>query len=56
VLDKAPLPSNDFNTRIVLFGRDAAQARALVDALSKKPWHNVTYSPGTLDSLRAAIK
>jgi rhodanese-related sulfurtransferase len=56
VLDKAPLPSDDFNTRIVLFGRDATQARVLADALSKRPWHNVTYYPGTFDSLRAAIK
>ena len=31
-LEKA-LPRDDFNTRIVLFGRDAAQARALADAL-----------------------
>jgi len=56
VLDKAPLPSDDFNTRIVLFGRDAAQARALADAMSKKPWHNVMYFPGKFESLRAAIK
>lgn len=54
-LEKA-LPRDDFNTRIVLFGRDAAQARALADALSKRPWHNVTYFPGTFESLRAAIK
>ena len=56
VLDKAPLPEDDFNTRIVLFGRDAAQARALADAMSKKPWHNVTYFPGSFESLRAAFK
>jgi rhodanese-related sulfurtransferase len=56
VLDKAPLPMDDFNTRIILFGRDSAQARALADALSKRPWHNVTYYPGTFETLRAAIK
>ena len=55
-LQKVPLPRDDFNTRIVLFGRDAAQARALADALSKRPWHNVTYFPGTFEALRAAIK
>jgi rhodanese-related sulfurtransferase len=55
VLDNAPLPKDDFNTRIVLFGRDPAQARALADALSKKPWHNVTYYPGRFETLRAAI-
>jgi rhodanese-related sulfurtransferase len=56
VLDSAPLPKDDFNTRIVLFGRDSAQARALADALSKKPWHNVTYYPGRFETLRTAIK
>jgi rhodanese-related sulfurtransferase len=55
-LDKAPLPMDDFNTRIVLFGRDAAQARALADALSKRPWHNVAYYPGRFETLRGALK
>ena len=50
------LPRNDFNTRIVVFGRDAAQARALADVLAKRPWHNVAYFPGTFDSLRPALK
>jgi rhodanese-related sulfurtransferase len=53
---KVPMPRNDFNTRIVLFGRDSAQARTLADALSKSPFHNVTYFPGTFETLRAAIK
>lgn len=56
VLDKAPLPMDDFNTRIVIFGRDSAQARALADALSKRPWHNVTYFSGTFETLKLAIK
>jgi rhodanese-related sulfurtransferase len=55
-LQKVPLPRDDFNTRIVLFGRDSAQARELADAFSKRPWHNVTYFPGTFQGLRAAIK
>jgi rhodanese-related sulfurtransferase len=53
---KAPMPRDDFNTRIVLFGRDSGQARTLADALSKSPYHNVTYFPGTFETLRAAIK
>lgn len=52
---KAPLPKDDFNTRIVLFGRDAAQARALAHALSKRPWHNVAYFTGNFAMLQAAI-
>ncbi len=53
---KVPMPKNDFNTRIVLFGRDSGQARTLADALSKSPYHNVVYFPGTFDTLRTAIK
>jgi rhodanese-related sulfurtransferase len=56
LLDKAPLPRDDFNTRIVLFGRDGSQARALADAMSHKPWHNVTYYPGNFETLHKAIK
>jgi len=55
-LGKAPLPVNDFNTRIVLFGRDAVQARALADAMAKTPWQNVSYFPGTFEELAAAVK
>jgi rhodanese-related sulfurtransferase len=50
-----PMPLDDFNTRIVLFGRDAAQARALADALSKRPWHNVSYFPGSFETLASAL-
>jgi rhodanese-related sulfurtransferase len=55
-LQKAPLPEDDFNTRIVLFGRDFTQARILADALSTRAWHNVTYFPGTFETLRTAIE
>jgi rhodanese-related sulfurtransferase len=52
----SPMPLDDFNTRIVLFGRDAKQARALADALSKRPWHNVAYFSGTFEQLSAALQ
>lgn len=55
-LDKAPLPRNDFNTRIVIFGRDGAQARKLADTIGKTPFQNVSYFPGTFEQLAAAIK
>ena len=51
----SPMPLDDFDTRIVLFGRDAGQAKALADALSKRPWHNVAYYPGTFEQLSAAL-
>jgi rhodanese-related sulfurtransferase len=54
-LKQLPLPEDDFNRRIVLFGRDAAQARTLAEVLSKRPWHNVTFYPGTFEALVAAV-
>ena len=50
------LPSEDFNTRIVVFGRDSGQARALAEAIVRVARHNVSYFPGTFDTLRKAIK
>ena len=53
---KSPgLPFDDFNRRIVLFGRDGAEARRLADAFGKRAWHNVSYYPGTFESLLAAV-
>jgi hypothetical protein len=46
----------DHNTRIVVFGKDAAQARALAEAVAREAFHNVAYFPGTFDSLRTAVK
>jgi len=54
-LEKAPLPRDDFNTRVVLFGRDGAQARRLADLIGKTPYQNVSYFPGTFEALRAAV-
>jgi rhodanese-related sulfurtransferase len=55
-LKKLPLPEDDFNRRIVLFGKDGVQARQLADILSKRPWHNVAYFPGTYEELAAALR
>lgn len=54
-LESPGLPVDDFNRRIVLFGRDAAQAGTLADAFSKRPWHNVSYFPGPFEALLAAV-
>lgn len=55
-LPEPPLPLDDFNRRIVLFGTDAAQVRELANAMSKRPWHNVTYFAGPYDELAAALQ
>jgi rhodanese-related sulfurtransferase len=55
-LKKLPLPEDDFNRRIILFGQNGTQARKLADVLSKRPWHNVVYFGGTFDDLAAATR
>jgi rhodanese-related sulfurtransferase len=55
-LGKAPLPRDDFNARVVLFGHDGAQARRLADLIGKTPYQNVSYFPGTFEALMAAVK
>ncbi len=52
----ALLPNDDFNTRVVVFGRDGSQARALAEAIAQNARHNVAYFPGTVDALRTALK
>ena len=52
---KAKLPEDDFNRRIVLFGADEAQARSAADIMGKRPWHNVSYYPGSFESLRPIL-
>ena len=55
-LKKLPLPEDDFNRRVVLLGRDGAQARMFADVLRTRPWHNVSYLSATYDALAAAVK
>jgi rhodanese-related sulfurtransferase len=54
--DDGRLPMEDHNTRIVVFGRDAAQARALAEAIVREAFHNVAYFSGAFDALRLAVK
>lgn len=53
-LAQAPLPREDFHSRIVVFGRDFSQARKLAEALRTTPFHNALYFPGTYEMLAAA--
>jgi rhodanese-related sulfurtransferase len=55
-LTNPPLPLDDFNRRIVLFGRDGAQVLGLAKAMSTRPWYNVTYFPGSYEVLAAALQ
>jgi rhodanese-related sulfurtransferase len=49
------LPMEDHNTRIVVFGRDAQQARAVAEALAQEAFHNVSYVEGGFGDIRALV-
>jgi rhodanese-related sulfurtransferase len=53
--DDGRLPMEDHNTRIIVFGADTAQARAVTTELAKNAFHNVAYYAGTLDDLVAGL-
>lgn len=54
--DDGRLPMEDHNTRIIVFGKDGAQARAVAEAIAKEAFHNVAYFGGTFDAVRSAVK
>jgi len=53
--DDGRLPMEDHNTRIIVFGRDGAQARAVTEAIAKEAFHNVSYYGGSIDELKPKI-
>jgi len=55
-LANPPLPLDDFNRRIVLFGRDGEQVLGLAKAMSKRAWTNVMYFPGSYNDLAAGLQ
>jgi rhodanese-related sulfurtransferase len=54
--DDGRLPMEDHNTRIVVVGRDAADAAYVAQALAREAFHNVAYFPGSFDEARAALR
>lgn len=53
--DDGRLPMEDHNTRVVVFGADAAQARAVAEAVAREAFHNVSYFAGSFAELGAAL-
>jgi len=52
--DDGRLPMEDHNTRIIVFGSDGAQAKAVAEAIAREAFHNVSYFAGPLERLRTA--
>ncbi len=53
--DDGRLPMYDHNTRIIVFGRDGAQAKGVAEALAREAFQNVSYFGGTVEKVRKAI-
>ena len=54
--DDGRLPMEDHNTRIVVFGRDGAQARTVAEAVVREAFHNVAFFDGTALTIKAATQ
>jgi rhodanese-related sulfurtransferase len=54
--DDGRLPMEDHNTRVVVIGRDAAEARYVAEALAREAFHNVSYYAGSFADAQAAIR
>jgi rhodanese-related sulfurtransferase len=48
------LPMEDHNTRIIVFGKDGAQAREVAEEIAKNAFHNVSFYAGSLADLKLA--
>lgn len=54
--DDGRLPMEDHNTRIVVFGRDGAQARLVAEAVVSEAFHNVAFYDGPFATIKAAAR
>ena len=54
--DDGRLPMEDHNTRLIVIGKDVAEARYVAEALSREAFHNVAYFRGTFQEAQAALK
>jgi rhodanese-related sulfurtransferase len=49
--DDGRLPMEDHTTRLIVFGRDGTQAKAVAEAIAREAFHNVAYFGGTFDTV-----
>ncbi|MGI8919007.1 MAG: rhodanese-like domain-containing protein [Pyrinomonadaceae bacterium] len=54
--DDGRLPMEDHNTRIIVFGRAAEQARAVAEAIVGEAFHNVSFFDGSFEQFRSALR
>ena len=54
--DDGRLPMEDHNTRIIVFGNSAEQARAVAEALLREAFHNVSFFDGGFEQFKSALQ
>ena len=54
--DDKRLPMQDHNTRIIVFGADGEQARAVAGEIAKNAFHNVSFFAGTIEELTQGMQ
>lgn len=54
--DDGRLPMEDHNTRIVVFGKTAEQAKAVAEAISKEAFHNVSFFDAGIEEFKSALQ
>lgn len=54
--DDGRLPMEDHNTRVIVFGKTAEQAKAVAEAIAKEAFHNVSFFDGSFEQFKAALQ
>jgi rhodanese-related sulfurtransferase len=54
--DDGRLPMDDHNTRIIVFGGTAEQAKAVAEAIAKEAFHNVSYFDAGFEQFKSALQ
>jgi rhodanese-related sulfurtransferase len=54
--DDGRLPMEDHNTRLIVFGKTAEQAKAVAEAIAKEAFHNVSFFDGGFDQFKSALQ
>lgn len=54
--DDGRLPMEDHNARIIVFGSNAADARAVADAIAGEAFHNVSFVAEPVERVRRVVR
>ena len=54
--DDGRLPMDDHNARIIVFGADGNDARAVADAIATEAFHNVSFVTASVAEVRSALR